>query len=169
MGTDVKSHFDGALPFAFAACAIALADIACREKRAGTTALVYAAPGLRAKFVAWKFASTMLVRRRSWPSPSPAASHSVPSSAVPLLVSVLFLSAASTALGIVSSNPKTFIVGFLTFWYIALSDKGASPALDFADWFGKTTPAVTAAYAGIALAFLTLAQLFHVWELRRKW
>ena len=34
-----------------------------------------------------------------------------PSSALPLLVSVLFLCAASTALGIVSSNPKTFIVG----------------------------------------------------------
>src|SRR5688572_33226105 len=49
------------------------------------------------------------------------------------------------ALPIFSSNPKTFIVAFLTFWYIALSDKGASPALDFADWFGKTTPAVTAA------------------------
>jgi len=92
-----------------------------------------------------------------------------PASTLPLLVSVLFLSAASTALGIVSSNPKTFIVAFLTFWYIALSDKGASPGLDFADWFGKTTPSVTAAYAGIAVAFLALAQLVHLWELRRKW
>jgi hypothetical protein len=48
-------------------------------------------------------------------------------------------------------------------------DKGASPGLDFADWFGKTTPSVTTAYAAIALAFLTVAQLFHLWELRRKW
>ena len=75
----------------------------------------------------------------------------------------------ATALGILSANPKTFIVSFLTFWYIALSDKGASPALDFAGWFGKTTPSVSLAYALIALAFLTLAQLFHLWELRRKW
>ena len=73
------------------------------------------------------------------------------------------------ALGIVSSNPKTFIVGFLTFWYIALNDKGASPALDFADWFGKSTPSIVVAYAGAAVALLVLAQLFHTWELRRKW
>lgn len=60
-------------------------------------------------------------------------------------------------------------MAFLTFWYIALNDKGASPALDFAGWFGKATPSVTIAYATMALAFLTLAQLFHSWELRRKW
>ena len=79
------------------------------------------------------------------------------------------MAAASTALGIISSNPKTFIVAFLTFWYIALNDKGASPALDFAGWFGRTTPSVSAAYATIAIALLVLAQLFHVWDLRRKW
>ena len=169
MGTDAKSLFEGALPFAFAACAIALADIACREKRAGTTALVYAAPGLRARFVIWKFASTLFVAAAFLAIPIARAIALRPASTLPLLVSVLFLCAASTALGIVSSNPKTFIVAFLTFWYIALSDKGASPGLDFADWFGKTTPSVTAAYAGIALAFLMLAQLVHVWELRRKW
>lgn len=169
MGSDAKGLFEGALPFAFAACAIALADIACREKRAGTTALVFAAPGLRAKFVAWKFASTLLVAAAFLAIPIARAIALRPTSALPLLVSVLFLCAASTALGIVSSNPKTFIVVFLTFWYIVLSDKGSSPALDFADWFGKTTPSVTAAYAAIAMAFLVLAQLFHSWELRRKW
>lgn len=169
LGTDAKSLFEGVLPFAFAACAIALADVACREKRAGTTALVYATPGLRARFVAWKFASTLLVALAFLGIPIARAIALRPASALPLLVSIVFLSAASTALGILSSNPKTFIVAFLTFWYIALSDKGASPALDFAGWFGKTTPAVSVAYAAIAVAFLTLAQLFHAWELRRKW
>ncbi|MDP9190501.1 MAG: hypothetical protein M3P06_02210 [Acidobacteriota bacterium] len=169
MSTDVKSNFEGVLPFAFAACAIALADIACREKRAGTTALVYATPGLRARFVIWKFASTLIVATAFLAIPIARAIAARPSSAPALLVAVLFLSAASTALGIVSANGKTFIVVFLTFWYVVLSDKGHSPALDFADWFGKTTPSVTAAYAAIALAFLTLAQLFHLWELRRKW
>ncbi|HEU4887511.1 MAG TPA: hypothetical protein VFV49_06475 [Thermoanaerobaculia bacterium] len=169
LGTDMKSLFEGVLPFAFAACAITLADIACREKRAGTTALIYATPGLRARFVAWKFASTLLVAIAFLGIPIARAIALRPASALPLLVSIAFLSAASTALGILSSNPKTFIVAFLTFWYIALSDKGASPALDFAGWFGKTTPAVSVAYAAIAIAFLTLAQLFHVWELRRKW
>jgi hypothetical protein len=169
LGTDARSHFEGVLPFAFAACAIALADIACREKRAGTTALVYATPGLRARFVAWKFASTLLVAIAFLGIPIARAIAFRPGSALALLVSIAFLSAAATALGILSSNPKTFIVAFLTFWYIALNDKGASPALDFAGWFGKTTPAVSVAYAAVAVAFLTLAQLFHTWELRRKW
>lgn len=169
LGTNAKSHFEGLLPFAFAACATALADIACREKRAGTTALIYATPGLRARFVAWKFASTLLVATAFLAIPVLRAIALRPSSTFTLLVAIVFLSAASTALGILSSNPKTFIVAFLTFWYIALSDKGANPGLDFAGWFGKATPSVSIAYAGIALAFLTLAQLFHVWELRRKW
>lgn len=169
LGSNVKSQFEGILPFAFAACAIALADIACREKRAGTTALVYATPGLRTRFVLWKFAASLLVALAFLGIPIARAIALRPSSALPLLVSIVFLSAASTALGILSSNSKTFIVAFLTFWYIALSDKGASPALDFAGWFGKTTPAVSLAYAAVAVAFLTLAQLFHVWELRRKW
>jgi hypothetical protein len=168
-GNQAKTHFEGMLPFAFAACAIALADVACREKHAGTTALLYATPGLRTKFVLWKFASTLLVAIAFLGIPIARGIALRPASALPLLVSIVFLSAASTALGILSANPKTFIVAFLTFWYIALSDKGASPALDFANWFGKTTPAVSAAYAAIALAFLTLAQLFHTWELRRKW
>lgn len=70
---------------------------------------------------------------------------------------------------IISANPKTFIVGFLTFWYVAMGDKGQSPALDFAGLFGKSTPLVVAAYAAVAIAFLTAAQLFHANDLRRRW
>ena len=53
------------------------------------------------------------------------------------------------------SFPKTFIVLFLTFWYIALSDKGQSPSLDFAGWYGTATPAVIAAYAAIGAVVAT--------------
>jgi ABC-type transport system involved in multi-copper enzyme maturation permease subunit len=59
--SNANALFTGVLPLAFAACAIAIADIASREKRAGTTALVFAAPGLRTRFVWWKFASTLIV------------------------------------------------------------------------------------------------------------
>lgn len=167
--SNTASLFQGVLPIAFAACALALADIACREKRAGTTALVYATPSLRARFVAWKFASSLLVAFAFLAIPLLRAIASRPASALTLLVAVAFLAAASTALGIVSANPKTFIVGFLTFWYIAINDKGASPSLDFAGWFQRATPSVSAAYAAVAVAFLVIAQLFHAWELRRRW
>jgi hypothetical protein len=124
---------------------------------------------LRARFVAWKFASSLLLTLAFLAVPLARAIALRPSSTLPLIVGVLFVCAAATALGVVSANPKTFIVAFLTFWYIATQDKGASPELDFAGWFGTATPAVTAAYAAIAVAMLVLAQVFHSSELRRRW
>jgi hypothetical protein len=164
-----QSLFSGVLPVAFAACAIAIADISSREKRAGTTALIFAAPGLRARFVWWKFASTFLVALMFLAVPLAFAIASRPHLTVALLVGVAFTAAASTALGILSSNPKTFLAGFLSFWYIAIQDKGLSPSLDFAGWFGTATPSVIATYAAIGAGSLILAQLFHANELRRKW
>jgi hypothetical protein len=165
---DVPTLF-GMLPFAFAACAIAIADIASREKRAATTSLVFAAPHLRERFVAWKFLTAVWVTLAFLGLLLARAAMLRPSSLFAIVTGVLFLAAASTALGIVSANPKTFIVVFLSFWYVVVSDKGLSPELDFAGWSGIATPQVTAAYAALAAAFLILAQLFHRNELRRKW
>ncbi len=169
MTAGIASMFTGVLPVAFAACAIAIADIACREKRAGTTALIFASPSLRTKFVWWKFLSTLLVAAVIIGLPLARAMMLRPSSALALLIGLLFTCAAATALGIVSANPKTFIVLFLTFWYVATQDKGSSPALDFAGWFGTATPLVIAAYAAIALLFLAAAQVTHSQELRRNY
>jgi hypothetical protein len=166
---DAKTLFAGVLPLAFAGCAIAIADIASREKRAGTTALVFAAPGLRTRFVWFKFASSLLVALAFLAVPLASAIASRPHMTIALLVGVAFTAAASTALGILSSNPKTFLLGFLTFWYITTQDRGLSPSLDFAGWFGTATPAVIATYALIGFASLALAQLVHADELRRKW
>jgi hypothetical protein len=166
---DAKTLFSGVLPMATAGCAIAIADIASREKRAGTTALVFAAPRLRERFVFWKFSSTLLVALAFLGVPLACAIRTRPQMTVALLAGVVFVAAAATALGIVSANPKTFIVGFLTFWYMATQDRGASPELDFAGWFGTATPPIVAAYALGALLLLAAAQLFHANELRRKW
>ncbi|MEA2462389.1 MAG: hypothetical protein QOJ98_136, partial [Acidobacteriota bacterium] len=157
------------LPIAFAACAIALADIASREKRAATMSLVFAMPGLRERFVLWKFLSTLFVALAFLALPLTRAIAARPSSAVAAIVGLLFLTAAATALGVTSANPKTFLVVFLTFFYIAMSDKGHSPSLDFAGWNGVATPPVTAAYAALTLAFFALAYASHAYELHRKW
>jgi hypothetical protein len=169
IGASDTTLFTGIFPVAYAACAVTLAGIACREKRADTTALVYAATGLRAQFVLWKFASAVLVALAFLGVPIARGIALRPAAALPLLVSVLFVSAAATALGILSSNAKTFIVAFLTFWYVVVNDKGASPSLDFAGWFGKITPAMSLVYVVITFGFLILAQLFHQWDLRRNW
>ena len=169
LGSDATSLLTGVMPIAFAGCAIAIADIACREKRAGTSALVFAAPLLRARFVAWKFASSLLLALAFLAVPLARAIALRPSSALPLLIGVAFTCAAATALGVVSSNPKTFLVSFLLFWYITSQDRGATPSLDFAGWYGTATPLVIAAYAALTIALLAAAQAFHASELRRRW
>jgi hypothetical protein len=169
LSSTATALFTGTLPVAFAGCAIALADIACREKRAGTSALIFAAPSLRAHFVWWKFGATILVALAFLGIPVARGIALRPSSALALILGVVFTAAAATALGVISSNPKTFIVGFLTLWYIALSDKGANPSFDFGGWFGKATPMVLAGYAVVTLALLVAAQVFHGRDLKRRW
>ncbi len=169
LASDAKALLTGVMPIAFAGCAIAIADIACREKRSGTSALVFAAPLLRARFVAWKFISALLFALAFLAVPLARAIALQPSSALPLLVGVVFTCAAATTLGIVSANPKTFLVSFLMFWYITSQDKGATPQLDFAGWYGTATPLIIATYAALAVALLALAHAFHTSELRRRW
>ena len=167
--SDAQSLFTGVLPMAWAGCAITIADIASREKRSGTSALVFAAPGLRERYVLWKFASSLIVALLFLGVPLACAIVTRPHLTIALLAGVVFTAAAATTLGILSANPKTFIVGFLTFWYVATQDKGASPSLDFAGWFGTATPFVIASYALAALALLAVAHVFHARELRVKW
>jgi len=140
------------LPIAFLAMAVSIADIASRDAGANTTTLLYAAPRLREHFVAWKFMSTAIIAiafvlRHAL---SPAC-----------LAGTLLTVAAATALGTISGNAKTFIVLFLSFWYIVINDRGATPALDFAGFYGKATPAIMLTYAGIGAALLAIATLIR--------
>jgi len=169
IATPTQGIFAGVLPVAYAACAIAISDIACREKRAGTMSLVFAAPSLRSRFVAWKLLTTLFVTASFLAIPIARAILHRPTSAPSLLLGAVFIAAAATFLGVVSANPKTFLIAFLTLWYIALSDKGVTPAFDFAGWFHTATPTVLAGYAALTVALLALAHAFHAHELRRRW
>ena len=60
-----------------------------------------------------------------------------------------------------TANPKTFIVGFLTFWYVVVNDKGANPLLDFAGFYGKATGRTIMLYSIISVVMLTIAQGFY--------
>jgi hypothetical protein len=146
----------------FPAIAISIADIATRESRAGTSALVWSTPLIKPRLVAWK----MLV------SFSVASLFLV----VPLLrganigaalAGALFVCAAATFLGIVSGNPKTFIVLFLSFWYLVVSDKGATPSLDFGGFNGAATKSTAVGYLGAAIACVLVAQAVHAWRTHR--
>ena len=154
------------LPIAFAALAIVLADVASREKRNGMTGLVFAAPLLKSRFVLWKFFASLLLGVAFLIVP---LITSTPTALPALIVGIITIAAAATSLGIVSGNPKTFIVLFLTFWYVVVNDRGGNPALDFAGMYGTATPFVLAAYALVAVLFLATAEAYHRWELRTRW
>lgn len=141
------------LPITFAIAAIFIADIASRDRRAGTTSLISASPRLRENYVIWKFASSSIVA---------AILLIVPIVRNPIvLIAILVIAAVATSLGVISANPKTFIVLFLTFWYVVVNDAGKTKSLDFGGFYGTPSIGVTAMYAGIAVIFIAVASIVH--------
>jgi uncharacterized membrane protein len=151
------------LPITFALAALLIADIASRDNRAGTMGLISAAPHLRENFVIWKFASASIVALLLLIAPALQAGMKV----LPLLLGILLVAAAATSFGVISGNPKTFIVLFLTFWYVVVNDSGKTKALDFAGFFTMTAIGVMAMYAGIAIVLVAAAQAVHRARLAR--
>jgi len=149
------------LPIVFAVVALLVADVPTRERRNGLVATVFAAPRLAPGFVWWKLLSTLIVAALAASVPLVRlAVHDGPA-AGSLLVGTLFTCAAAVALGVLSSNPKTFVALFLVFWYAVVNDGGSTPALDFAGFYGSATATVTLVYLALALALLAGAQGFH--------
>ncbi len=152
---------EAVLPAVFATLAIVIADVATRDERAGTTASLRAIPRLRENYVWWKLGSVLLLSLlfcaatlvRTIPRGSLAVAA--------LLGGIVFVSAAATALGVVSSNPKTFVVGFLSFWYVVVNDRGAHPLWDFAGFYQRATLGTIFTYAGLSVLSLVLAQVSY--------
>ena len=159
----------GAMPFAFAAAAVLISDVACREKRAGTIGLIFTAPRLKAGFVRWKLMSAAMTMSIVLFVPALRLILARPAAAPQLLTAIAFLTAFATLLGIVSANPKTFLVLFLTFWYVVVNDNAHTPALDFAGWSGIATPAVLASYLLVTIIAIVAAELYHRADLRTNW
>jgi hypothetical protein len=145
----------------FALAALFIADVASRDRRAGTTGLIYAAPRLRERFVTWKLSSAAIVTLLLLIAPLVHAALAQRDRLLPLLVGILFITAAATSLGVISGNPKTFIVLFLTFWYVVVNDHGATKALDFAGFYSAPAITVTLLYGVVAIAFVGAAEMVH--------
>lgn len=156
---------DGVLPTLLAALALVVSDIATRDVRAGTTASLRAIPRLRENFVWWKFGATLLLGFFFCAAALARTIPRGPLALVALFVAIFFVAALGTALGVLTTNPKTFIVAFLSFWYLVINDRGAHPIWDFADAYGRATPATIVAYAGVGLFALIAAQIFHRFRL----
>ncbi len=157
----------GALPFVFLALAIFVSDIATRDVRAGTTAILYAAPRLREHRVWWKLASTCVLSLIFCAVPLAMSAGHGSGRFAAVLGGVLFVSAVSTALGVITQNPKTFIVGFLSFWYLVVNDHGQSARLDFAGFYRGASLPTAVVYLALAVVAVAAAQIAHRWRLAR--
>jgi hypothetical protein len=154
------------LPIAFAVMAVFIADVASRDRQSGTTGLLYAAPKVRERFVIWKIASSILVACILLAVPIIRTALAHPSALPALLIGIVFVAAAATSLGIISSNAKTFIVLFLSFWYVVINDKGVTKSLDFAGFFGTPFARVSVMYVAIGLVLTIVAQTVYAIRLR---
>lgn len=154
------------LQVTFVVTALFIADVASRDRRAGTTGLIYAAPSLRERFVTWKLTSAAILAMLLLIAPLLQAAFGHSARFLPLLVGIAFVAAAATSLGVISGSPKTFIVVFLTFWYVVVNDKGQTPALDFAGFFSTPALRVTISYAMLAIVFVAVAEVIHRARLR---
>ena len=135
--------------------------------RAGTSAILFGAPRLRERFAIWKLASAFLLALLLSLAPLVQAGARGPREFAALLIGLLFIAALSTALGVISGNAKTYIVVFLSFWYVVVNDKGASPLLDFAGFYGGRSETTLMLYAAIAVAAVIAALLAHRHRLNR--
>jgi uncharacterized membrane protein len=124
-------------------------------------------PALKPAFVVWKFVSALAFAMLVLLAPVIRVAMLAPRKLPALLVGIAFTVAMATLLGIASANPKTFIVVFLSFWYLVMNDAAHTPSLDFAGFGGIATPLVTAGYLAGALAAVTAATLLHGERLKR--
>ncbi len=150
----------------FAVLAILVSDVATRDARAGTVASVRSIPRLRENYVWWKFGSTLLLALLLCAAPVFRSFAHGGLAVAALICGILLVAALATALGVITANPKTFIVLFLTFWYVVVNDKGQNPKLDFAGFYGRFTTTTIAFYAGISVTAIIVAQVFYRARLR---
>ncbi|HYM59808.1 MAG TPA: hypothetical protein VEZ11_02825 [Thermoanaerobaculia bacterium] len=161
LASGTQALMNGVLPIAFAALAVFLADVSCREQRAGTRAFVESTPRIKSHFVLWKLITSLLLSLGFLFVPIVRVAITMPARLVPLAAGILFVCALATSLGVISANPKTFIVVFLSFTYIVVNGKGLNPWLDYAGFFGKSSLAVMLVYSGIGVATLVAAHWFR--------
>jgi hypothetical protein len=157
----------GVLPIVFAVLALIVSDISTRDARAGTMASVRSISRLRENYVWWKLGSSCLLSFLLCMVPLlRTIAHGRLALAV-LVGGIIFVASTATALGVTTANPKTFIVGFLTFWYVVVNDKGANPMLDFAGFYGRFTVTSIALYGVVSVVAIVVAQLFYRAQLAR--
>ena len=88
--------------------------------------------------------------------------------ALPAAVAGAFFAAAlAIAIGQATGSPKPFVGLLLALWYLAMSDKGRTAALDLAGFSGAATPGSIAGWLAVAALLATGTLLLERFRLAR--
>jgi hypothetical protein len=153
------------LPALFLVLGIVVADVATRDHRAGTRAIIFAAPRLRENLVWWKLLSTCAIALLFCSVPILLNLGAEGLHLPALLLGIFLVAAAATALGVITGNAKTFLVCFLTFWYVVVNERGNAPLTDFAGFYVAPTATTLWLYGSLSIAAVAAAHLCHRWRI----
>jgi hypothetical protein len=159
LGLTVKP--DASLPIILTMLAIIISDVATRDLRSGTILNLRAVPLLREHFVWWKVGSTAILSVLFCGTSILTAAGHAPGLIVAMCIGIFFVVALASGLGVLTSNPKAFIVGFLSFGYIVVNDHGSSPMLDFVGTYGSGSQKTMSFYLALGVVALVLAQISY--------
>lgn len=138
------------LSVAFVLLALLLSDIGTREEQTGLARVFAASPGAGGRVVAVKLLSTLATALLLL-VPFAAKASVAHGLALPAAVAgALFAASLAVALGQATGSPKPFVGLLLALWYVAMNDKGRTPALDLAGFSGAATPASIAGWLAVA-------------------
>jgi hypothetical protein len=155
------------LSAAFVLLALLLADIGTREERTGLGRVVAATPGAGGRLTAVKLlsaAATALLLLVPFGARASVA-HGL---ALPAAVAGAFFAAAlAVVLGQATGSPKPFVGLLLGLWYVAMSDKGRTAALDLAGFSGAATPGSIVGWLAVAVLLAAGALLLERFRLSR--
>lgn len=149
------------LPIGFAASGVAIAEMSCRERRRGTTALVFLAPGLKARFVWWKWLGALAVMLPFVGVAIARLAVQQPAAALAAAVGLVLVTAAATTFGVLTSTPKAFVALFLTYLYIVIGTAGSVPALDVAGFYSAQPTAASLVYVLASLVMIVTSDIVH--------
>jgi hypothetical protein len=155
------------LSAAFALLALLLADVGTREEQTGLARVFAATPGAGGRLAAVKLLSAAATGLLLLVPFGAKASVARPMALPAAAGGALFAAALAVALGRASGSPKPFVGLLLALWYVAMSDKGRSAALDVAGFGGAATPGSVAGWLAAAALFATFALILERLRLSR--
>ncbi|HYN41967.1 MAG TPA: hypothetical protein VE129_09340 [Thermoanaerobaculia bacterium] len=155
------------LSAAFVLLALLLADVGTREERTGLGRVFAATPGAGGRLTAVKLLSAAATALLLLGPFAAKASVAHPLALPSAVAGAFFAAALAVVIGQATGSPKPFVGLLLALWYVAMSDKGRTAALDLAGFSGAATPGSIGGWLAVAALLAAGALLLERFRLSR--